>query len=82
MIDVYSESHPRKCEILVSHSNTDLCIKCFINEESTENISFELIEGRKHHPTGESEAFYCSLGFYLFQGKKFTGPPKVNIFCF
>lgn len=70
MINVYSEPFPRKCEILVSDDNTNLCIKCFIREGTTENVSFDVIEACNYSPTGEPETFYCSLGFYLFQSKK------------
>ena len=81
MINVYSELYPRKCEILVSDYNTNLCIKCFIREGTTENVSFEVIEACNYSPTGEPETFYCSLGFYLFQGKEtYSKPLKMNHF--
>lgn len=81
MINVYSELYPRKCEILVSDYNTNLCIKCFAREGTTENVSFEVIEACNYSPTGEPETFYCSLGFYLFQGKETSSKPlKMNIF--
>lgn len=79
MLNVYSESSPQKCRILVSDHDANLGLRCYIDEEISGKVSFQVVETDKYSFTGEHEKFYCSLGLFLFQGRNNSGHLKLNI---